>query len=242
MFQESFINSGKSLRARILAFPMALAVHAGVILGLIIVPLVQNADLPRLETITALLVPPPPAPALPAAGRKRPQGRASRIQPASARLGAGSGRLMVPVEIPDEISEESLIVLGAWSDLDGVENGQTGLPVDEYIGRIIGRTADNDIARDTAPAVAVVRPPRLIKRVDPAYPEIARQARVFGAVKLEATTDVYGRVRDVRVLESIPLLDQAAMDAVRQWVYEPMVINGKPRGVTFKVTVKFMLS
>jgi len=242
MFQESFVNSGKSLRARVLAFPMALAVHAGVILGLIIVPLVRNVDLPRLDVITALLVPPPPAPALPAAGRKRPPGRASRIQPVSARLGAANGRLMVPVEIPDEISEEALIGSGAWTDLDGIGNGPAGVPVDDYIGRIIGVAADDDAARNSAPVVAVVRPPRLVKRVDPVYPEIARQARVFGAVKLEATTDVYGRVRDVRVLESIPLLDQAATDAVRQWVYEPMVINGHPRAVTFNVMVRFVLS
>jgi len=242
MFQESFISSGKSLRARVLAFPMSLAVHAGVILGLIIVPLVRNADLPRLDVITALLVPPPPAPALPAAGRKRPQGRASRIQPVSARLFAGGGRLMAPVEIPDEISEEALVGSSGWSDLDGVENGPTGMPVDDYIGRIIGAAADDDDARNSGPVAAVVRPPRLVKRVDPVYPEIARQARVFGAVKLEATTNVYGRVRDVRVVESIPLLDQAALDAVRQWIYEPMVINGRPLCLTFKVTVRFVLS
>ena len=149
---------------------------------------------------------------------------------------------MAPVEIPDEISEEAPIGSGAWTDLDGVGNGPAGFPVDDYIGRIIGIAADDDDARNSVPVAAVVRPPRLVKRVDPVYPEIARQARIHGAVKLEATTDVYGRVRDVRVLESIPLLDQAAMDAVRQWIYEPMVINGCPRSVTFNVTVRFVLN
>jgi len=60
-------------------------------------------------------------------------------------------------------------------------------------------------------------------------------------VIIEATTDMYGRVASVKILRSIPLLDQAAVDAVRQWVYEPMVINGKPRGVIFTVTVTFKL-
>jgi protein TonB len=73
------------------------------------------------------------------------------------------------------------------------------------------------------------------------YPEIARQARVEGVVIVEATTDIYGRVLNVKVLKSIPLLDQSAVDAVRQWVYEPMVINGRPRGVIFVVTVTFKL-
>ena len=88
---------------------------------------------------------------------------------------------------------------------------------------------------------ARIVPPRLIKQVDPAYPELARNARVEGAVILEATTDLYGRVAGVRVLRGIPALDQAAIDAVKQWVYEPMVVGGKPRPVTFVVTMLFNL-
>ncbi|UCE21282.1 MAG: energy transducer TonB, partial [Candidatus Aminicenantes bacterium] len=90
-------------------------------------------------------------------------------------------------------------------------------------------------------AVGEIRPPRLLREVPPIYPEIARQARVEGIVIVEATTDIYGRVQNVKVLKSIPLLDQAATDAVRQWVYEPMIINGRPRGVIFVVTVTFKL-
>jgi len=86
-----------------------------------------------------------------------------------------------------------------------------------------------------------VMPPRPVKQVDPIYPELARQARVEGAVILEATTDTYGRVDSIRVLRSIPLLDQAAVDALRQWVYEPVVIDGKPQSVTFTVTMQFKL-
>jgi periplasmic protein TonB len=90
-------------------------------------------------------------------------------------------------------------------------------------------------------AIGEIRPPKLIHRVEPVYPEIARQARVGGIVIIEATTDIYGRVASLKVLRSIPLLDQAAIDAVRQWVYEPMIINGRPRAVIFTVTVTFEL-
>ena len=90
-------------------------------------------------------------------------------------------------------------------------------------------------------AIGEIRPPKLVRRIDPLYPEIARQARVEGIVIIEAITDIYGRVERVKVLKSIPLLDQAASDAVRQWLYEPMVINGRPRGVIFTVTVTFKL-
>jgi protein TonB len=64
---------------------------------------------------------------------------------------------------------------------------------------------------------------------------------VEGVVIVEAVTDIYGRVSAVKILRSIPLLDKAAVDAVRQWVYEPVVIDGKPRGAIFTVTVVFKL-
>ena len=86
-----------------------------------------------------------------------------------------------------------------------------------------------------------IKPPKRIKGELPVHPELARQAKVEGVVILEVTTDIYGRVQRARVLRSIPLLDKAAIDAVKQWVYEPMVINGKPRGVIFVVTVPFRL-
>jgi TonB family protein len=86
-----------------------------------------------------------------------------------------------------------------------------------------------------------VMPPKLVKQVDPIYPEEARKAGVEGVVIMEATTDLYGRVAGIKVLRSIPALDQAAMDALKQWVYEPMVIDGKPREVVFTVTIRFTL-
>jgi TonB family protein len=95
---------------------------------------------------------------------------------------------------------------------------------------------------DQKPAVRAmgdIKPPKLIKIVEPVYPEIAKQAQVEGVVILEATTDIYGRVVNTKILRSIPLLDQAAIDAVEQWVYEPMIIDGGPRGVIFTVTCTF---
>jgi len=83
--------------------------------------------------------------------------------------------------------------------------------------------------------------PTLIKRVDPVYPEAARKAGIQGIVLLEATTDELGNVVKVRVLQSVPELDQAAVEALKQWKYEPMIIEGKPKGVVFTVTVRFAL-
>ncbi|MDD8027158.1 MAG: TonB family protein, partial [Acidobacteriota bacterium] len=100
---------------------------------------------------------------------------------------------------------------------------------------------EGEASGDVIRAIGNVRPPRLIKEVAPIYPPAARQAGDEGVVILEAQTDIYGRVQKVKILRSIPLLNQAAIDAVRQWVYEPMTINGSPKGIIFTVTVRFDL-
>ena len=84
-------------------------------------------------------------------------------------------------------------------------------------------------------------PPKQIKDVRPVYPAIARSARVQGAVILEITVGVDGKVTEVVVLRSMPLLDAAAIDAVRQWEYEPTLLNGIPVPVIATVTVDFTL-
>ncbi len=95
--------------------------------------------------------------------------------------------------------------------------------------------------KDAVKATGEIKPPKLIKKVDPVYPEEAMKERIEGIVILEVTTDHSGRVADIKVLKSVPQLDQAAIEAVRQWVYEPVIIDGKPRPVVFTVTVSFRL-
>ena len=87
-----------------------------------------------------------------------------------------------------------------------------------------------------------IKPPVRTKNVSPVYPPIAQSARVQGIVIIEATISTSGAVQDVRVLRSIPLLNQAAIDAVRQWQYSPTLLNGVPVPVIMTVTVQFTLS
>jgi protein TonB len=77
--------------------------------------------------------------------------------------------------------------------------------------------------------------------VKPVYPAAARSAGVQGAVVVEVTIDRNGRVKDAKVLRSIPLLDQAALDAVKQWQFTPTLLNGVPVPVIMTVTVNFTL-
>ena len=86
-----------------------------------------------------------------------------------------------------------------------------------------------------------ISPPQRITDVAPVYPPVARAAHVEGIVILEAVIGEDGGVRDVRVLRSRPLLDAAAIDAVRQWRFTPTLLNGQPVPVVMTVTVAFKL-
>ena len=81
-------------------------------------------------------------------------------------------------------------------------------------------------------------PPRTVDAA-PVMPEVARQAGIRGVVILEIIIGVDGKVTDAKVLRSIPLLDQAAIDAARQWRYEPTLLNGAPVPVIMTATVNF---
>lgn len=113
--------------------------------------------------------------------------------------------------------------------------------------------ADAGLAKEKADAAAArakarmaplriggkIHAPKKIKDVKPVYPAIAQSARVAGAVTIEATIGPDGRVIDAKVVRSIPLLDQAALDAVRQWEYTPTLLNGVPVPVLVTVTINF---
>lgn len=87
----------------------------------------------------------------------------------------------------------------------------------------------------------VVELPRKVKHVEPLYPAAARLARIAGDVVLEAIIDAQGNVKIVRIVQSIPLLDPAATEAVRQWKYESTLLNGVPVSVVMMVRVTFRL-
>ena len=89
--------------------------------------------------------------------------------------------------------------------------------------------------------VGSIRPPAKTRDVSPAYPSIARSARVQGMVIIEAVISPAGKVMNARILRSIPLLDAAALAAVRQWEYTPTPLNGIPVPVVMTVTVNFQL-
>ena len=121
-----------------------------------------------------------------------------------------------------------------------------GVPVPNDYQRL---TFDSSSHRNRAPQSAPapvrvggnIKTPVKTRHVDPVYPADAALAGVQGQVVIEATIDPSGRVGNACVLRSIPLLDQAALDAVRQWEYTPTLLNGVAVPVILTVTVSFTL-
>jgi periplasmic protein TonB len=241
MFKDAFFVADRNIGAKAVALPLAALIHGIVVLLAVTLPLLRTGDLPRVDVFSALIAPPAPTPPLPPP-RGRTGGSAARpkLKPVMAAPVISPGRLVVPLHIPDAIVEEGLAGFGIEGGVEGgVDWGVEGVPLNSILSEALYRV----IGEETAPMLQVgeIKAPRLVRQVPPVYPEIARQARVEGVVEVECVTDITGRVVEVKVVRSIPLLDQAAIDAVRQWVYEPLVINGRPRGVVFTVTVRFEL-
>jgi protein TonB len=241
MFQDILFVPQRNVGLRAAVLPLAALAHGLLVLLLVVIPIMQRGDLPKVELTGFFLAPPIPGPPPPPPrGTGRPAAAGNRIKPVRAAGSGPSAPLVAPVAIPDTIAEEPLDFGGGESGIPGgVDYSLAGGFPKSLINDAIYSVIGNEIA--PVRAAGEVRMPRLVRRVEPDYPEIARQARVQGTVVLEATTDVYGRIVAVKVLRSVPLLDEAAVDAVRQWVYEPMIVNGRPRGVVFTVTLRFEL-
>lgn len=211
--------------------PFSALVHVLVIGAMVIIPLMANDVLPTppqfFSYVTVVPPPPPPPPPPP------------RIA-ASAQQPAVDNSNVAPTEAPPVIAPES-----------GIEPGfeKATIPGDGGLGTVPGTVELGlpEALPPTPPPVAPVRvggnikPPAKIKDASPQYPAIAQSARVQGIVIIEAVIGADGRVQDARILRSIPLLDDAALDAVRQWEYTPTLLNGLPVPVVMTVTVNFRL-
>src|SRR5580765_3333769 len=134
----------------------------------------------------------------------------------------GSSRSTEPAKSFDEV-ERSRIDEASGTRQPSVTAGVTG----GVVGGLVSEPP------------ASVRPPRKIFDVRPVWPEEAQRARVQGIVIVEFTVGVDGAVADARILRGIPLLDQAALDCVRQWRYEPTLLNGRPTPYKMTAAVTF---
>jgi len=163
-------------------------------------------------------------------------------------------KFTAPVEVPDKVTADHGVEFG--SDLgvaggvaEGVEGGMEGGVVGGVLGGVVGGVLGGvpgppvTLAPPPTPVRVggQIKAPTKVRHVAPSYPDLARQSRIHGLVILEALINPSGSVEDVRVLRGIPLLNDAAVDAVGQWRFTPTLLNGIPVPVVMTVTVNFRL-
>ena len=225
-------SDGRARRRRYV-LPVSIAAHAAAAAAILIVPLAAEVEPPLVmrpaQRVFHVVAEPPPV-AVPVRGAQR--GPVARTAPSEAPAAIVEETL--PPDQPASAGPPGPPSLGPVGVADGISEG-------------IGRTGDV-IAQPAPPTPPVpvrpggkIREPRKIVDVPPVYPPVAIAARKEGVVILEALLDEKGHVDRVKVLRSEPLLDDAAVQAVRRWRYTPTLLNGVPVPVLMTVTVRFSL-
>ena len=165
-------------------------------------------------------------------------------------------KLVVPTTIPDKaaiIEDPPLSVPDAGGDVAAGELVRLAIGILDQAARVAPPSpAPPQIAQlgkppnaEPLPRVKVgglVKMARLVHRVDPVYPPLARQARISGTVELTGVIGIDGRIRELLVVHGHPFLAKAALEAVRQWTYEPTLLNGAAVEVVAPITINFFLN
>jgi protein TonB len=193
-----------------------------------------------LAFVAAPPAPPPPPPPPPPPAPKRETPPPTRPVPTSSASAA-------PIAPPREIEPEPFDDGGEEGVPGGVEGGIPG----GVLAGIVGGLPDvplppppppPPVRRDPVRVGGQVKQPALVRRVEPVYPSMAVHAHIEGMVILEAIVDRDGTVEEVKVLRSAgALLDNAALTAVRQWQYSPVLLNGIPERFILTVMLSFNL-
>lgn len=240
MFEDSLIESGNKLKTKRLVTSLFSFFGQFVLIGiLILIPLIYTDALPKSMTMTFLVAPPPPPPPPPPAA---PAPKIVKIQSEVI-----NGQLRTPTKIPDKIQmikeEENP------PDLGGVPGGVPGGIPGGSTGGVMG-----GILSSTQVAVPKIATPQrvrvssgvstglLIRKVQPNYPQLAKQARIQGSVVLQAEISKDGTIQNLQLISGHPMLAPAAIEAVKQWRYKPYLLNGEPVAVETQVVVNFSLS
>lgn len=241
-------TSGSEHRRRKLSAALSFIVQCLLLGVLLVVPLMFTDALPQQQLLTFLMAPPPPPPPPPAASETA----AKVVRRVESEI--SNGRLRAPSKIPQTIQmlheEEAPPDLSGGGVPGGVPGGIPGGQVGGVIGGILSSTpASAAIPKLVTPPPAKrirvsqgVTEGRIIRKLQPDYPAIARSARVEGQVLLKAIISRTGEIQNLTLISGHPLLVQAAIQAVSQWRYRPFLLNGEPVEVETTITVNFQLS
>jgi len=251
MFEQTFVE-GKTSKPWTVV--VSFLVQMVGITAAIIIPLLFTDALPKTQLTSFLVAPPPPPPPPPPPAAAAP--KVVKVIPRQF----DAGKLMQPKAIPKEITmikeEELPAASGVQGVVGGVPGGVPGGVGGGVIGGIIGSVPTAAPPPPPPPKVEApkpVTPQRIrvggnvqaalaIRAPKPAYPPLAKQARIQGVVKLNAIIGKDGAIQDLKAVSGHPLLVPAALEAVRQWLYKPTLLNGEPVEVVTVIDVNFTLS
>src|SRR5271163_2433856 len=229
MFDDLVVSSANPKRTNN-SWTVALsAIIQACLLGiLILIPLIYTEALPK-TLLTTFLVPPPPPPPPPP-----PAAAIQRIVKPVVRL-IHNGQMMAPTVIPKKvemIKEEEL----------PPDVGSVG----GVLGGIIGGVGSNMPPPPKAAPARIrvggnVQAAKMVRQIMPVYPPIAKTAHISGTVTLHAVIGKDGTVQNLEYVSGPPLLMKSAMDAVKQWRYQPTQLNGDPVEVDTTISVVFTL-
>jgi protein TonB len=243
MFEDSLLESGgrlKTKRGRTTTF--AIILEIALIGVMVLMPLIFTEALPKQQLMTFLVAPPPPPPPPPPAAA--PVHVVKQIQ-----TDIVNGALRTPTKIPQKIQmikeDEAPPQMAAAGVVGGVAGGIPGGAMNGVIGGIISSTpvaVPKVAAPQRVRVSAGVTSGLLVRKVNPVYPPLARQARISGTVVLRAVISKDGSIENLSLVSGHPMLAPAAIDAVKQWKYKPYLLNGEPVEVDTEVQVNFTLA
>ena len=243
MFEDSLIESGGRLKTKRGATTFVSFLFQCFLIGiLVLLPLLFTEALPKQQLMTFLVAPPPPPP-------PPPPPAAVPIKVVKIQTDIIDGQLRTPTKIPEKVQmikeEEAPPPVSAMAGVvGGVPGGVPGGQMGGVIGGIISSTpvAVPKVAVQRVRVSQGVTQGLLIRKIQPAYPPLARQARIQGSVLLQAEISKDGSIQNLRLISGHPMLAPAAIEAVKQWKYKPYILNGEPVEVETQITVNFTLS
>jgi periplasmic protein TonB len=245
MFEDSLIESGGRLTTkRGLTTTVSFILQVALVGILVLIPLLFTEALPKTQLMTFLVAPPPPPPPPP------PPAAAPVHVVKQVQTDIVNGQLRTPTKIPEKVQmikedEAPPPVMSAAGVVGGVPGGVPGGSMGGVIGGIISSTPVAVPKVATPQRVRVsqgVTQGLLIRKVQPNYPPLARQARIQGSVLLQAEISKDGTIENLRLISGHPMLAPSAIEAVKQWRYKPYILNGEPVEVETQITVNFTLS
>ena len=238
--RRHFLSRSKSRPRNPWAAIGSLVFMSVLLLALIVIPLFHTDPLPKRETLTMLYLQPPSA-----AGSNAMKFQAPK--PASTYTPTSTG-ITAPVHKTQEAPPPPVATTGGVTG--GVPGGMVGGVPGGVLSEMLSSTRSVPVLAKSPEPTPVKRmriasrvaEANLIHDVAPQYPPEAGRARIEGTVVLMAVIGTDGSVKDVRVESGLPILAQAAIDAVKQWRYKPYMIDGEPVEVDSRITINFNLS